>query len=194
MSSSPSTKTVKKTPYKYDDWYNDMASGFSGVLNGAGGNPGLFDLMGSGNAQYAKQTKGFDNLYADAMSGYRNLADGNLSQPRMDVINKNMNDMLKNTLGTSLSGWADRGVMGGTTVSDGLGEIGKQATDMWYRNYAQALADERAGYDSLLKGYSWGTDEALKPYSTLGPIAEAFYRIHGDYYNDPQDTVVSGGK
>jgi len=194
MGSNPSTKTVKKTPYKYDDWYGDWASGLTGVLSGQGGNPGLFDIMSSGNRQYQNLNRGFQGIYDQVMDGYRRTAGGQLDANRLANLDANMNTQLKQRMGDALSEWADKGVMGGTTVSDAIGEIGKEFSDAYIRNYSQLLNDQNAAYQALMGGYSAGTSEALKPYSTLAPIAEAYSRIHGDYYNDPQDTVVSGGK
>lgn len=156
--------------------------------------PGLFNLMSQANQQYMDLSQDFPDIYNQAMAGYDRLAGGELDPTRRAVIDQNLQSAMKTTLGDTVSGWADRGVMGGTTVSDGLGQIGKQASDTWFRNYSQALMDEKAAYDALLGGYGMATDAALRPYSMLTPVMEGLSKFHYDYYNDPQDTVVSGGK
>ena len=161
---------------------------------GSPGNPGLFGLMSEANRQYADLSKDYARIYGDAMSGYQRLANGQLDEARKAVIDRQLNDAMKTAIGDRLTQWADRGVMGGTTVSDSMGELSREAADTWMRNYFQALADERAAYDAMLSGYNTATTAALKPYTVLDPVMEGFSRIHSDYYNDPQDTVVSGGK
>lgn len=155
---------------------------------------GLFDLLSNANNQYMDLASGFNNIYSQAMAGYDRLSRGELDPARKAVIDRQLNDAMKTAIGDRLTQWADRGVMGGTTVSDSMGELSREAADTWMRNYFQALADERAAYDAMLSGYNTATTAALKPYTVLDPVMEGFSRIHSDYYNDPQDTVASGGK
>jgi hypothetical protein len=43
-------------------------------------------------------------------------------------------------------------------------------------------------------GYNTATTAALKPYTVLEPVMAGFSGSIPNYYNDPQDTVASGGK
>ena len=132
---------------------------------------------------YKQQTNNNLSSYNDQMQGvtqgYTDLSNGILPAAYAAARQKALQDDLASTVGTSISGLANRGVLNSSVTDSALNNIGQNASDTLAKNYDNDLATE-AGLlgnraTNISNIYNTNQDGAKTIYDAANSLADKNY-------------------
>ena len=194
----------------YENTANGNLSNYQNGLNTATGNYGsLLDsiqsayqqgIQDAASAYKTQSTANLDNYNSqmkDVTQGYTDLSNGILPAAYAAARQKALQDDLTSTVGTSISGLANRGILNSSVTDSALNNISQNASTTLAKNYDNDLATE-AGLlgnraTNISNVYSTNQGAAKAVYDTDTGVADKNYSSKtataGMKYNSLIDTL-----
>lgn len=152
-------------------------------------------LNGTYTPDWSTLADNYNNTMSGVNSGYSTLANGELPTAYATARQKALQDDLTSTVGSSISGLANRGILNSSVTNRALDDISQNASDTLAKQYtndlstqANILGQQSSNALSTLSGNSTAQGASYVPASTLLSYASQLYSDPYNMYN----TMYSG--
>ena len=152
-------------------------------------------LNGAYTPDWSTLADNYNNTMAGVNSGYSTLANGELPTTYATARQKALQDDLTSTIGSSISGLANRGILNSSVTNRALDDISQNASDTLAKQYtndlstqANLLGQQASAAGNTLSGNTTAQGASYVPASTLLGYASQLYSNPYSMYN----TMYSG--
>ena len=152
-------------------------------------------LGGTYTPDWSTLADNYNNTMSGVNSGYSTLANGELPTAYATARQKALQDDLTSTVGSSISGLANRGILNSSVTNRALDDISQNASDTLAKQYTNDVSTQanilgQQSYNALstLSGNSTAQGASYVPASTLLSYASQLYSNPYNMYN----TMYSG--
>jgi hypothetical protein len=152
-------------------------------------------LNGTYTPDWSTLADNYNKTMSGVNSGYSTLANGELPTAYATARQKALQDDLTSTVGSSISGLANRGILNSSVTNRALDDISQNASDTLEKQYindlstqANLLGQQSSNALSTLSGNSTAQGASYVPASTLLSYASQLYSNPYNMYN----TMYSG--
>lgn len=196
-SSSTTTRTIPgQTPNEAQlenglmDYARSGLNASSGIMNQA-----IQSISRQYNPNWTSLAGNYNNTMGTVTNGYNNLMQGNLPSQFAEARRKALNDDLQQTVGSAVSGLADRGIINSSVTNKALDDISEDVSSQIAKSYASdlstyagLLSGAASNANQVLAGNQLAQDASETPTESLFQYAQALANPASNMYN----TMYSG--
>ncbi|WP_337952338.1 Hint domain-containing protein [Mitsuokella jalaludinii] len=172
------------------DYARSGLNASSGIMNQA-----IQSISRQYNPNWTSLAGNYNNTMGTVTNGYNNLMQGNLPSQFAEARRKALNDDLQQTVGSAVSGLADRGIINSSVTNKALDDISEDASSQLAKSYASdlstyagLLSGAASNANQVLAGNQLAQDASETPTESLFQYAQALANPASNMYN----TMYSG--